>query len=66
LKHQYGENKVVVELADQTKAEFPLEQLGDNPAFLQFIKAATIQRIYTKEASLEEVFIRITGKALHR
>ncbi|MEM9821188.1 MAG: ABC transporter ATP-binding protein [Bacteroidota bacterium] len=66
LKHQYGENRVVVEVKHQGKREFGLESLGSNHEFLQFIKSDAVQRIYTKEASLEEVFIRITGKALHQ
>ena len=64
LKHQHGENKVKVELKDAESAEFPLEHLGQNPRFLEFIKHNELLRINTKEATLEQVFIQVTGKAL--
>lgn len=64
LKHQHGKNSVKVELKDGKSMEFPLEKLGSNKAFLDFIKHQEIQRINTLEATLEEVFIQITGKAL--
>ena len=66
LKLQYGKRSVQVEyLEDGLKqAEFDLDQLGNNPEFLQLIKEKNIQTIHTKEASLEEVFIKITGTRL--
>lgn len=64
LKHEYGKNTVLVERKDGEIAEFPLEQLGKNNGFYTFINQHEIQRINTQEATLEEVFIQITGKAL--
>ncbi|MEM8906414.1 MAG: ABC transporter ATP-binding protein [Bacteroidota bacterium] len=64
LKYEHGEQRVVVELESNVNADFPLAQLGQNPDFLAFLQRGSVRRIYTKEASLEEVFIRITGKAL--
>lgn len=64
LKHKHGKNIVKVELKDGKSAEFPLEDLGANTSFIDFISDKKIQRINTLEATLEEVFIQITGKAL--
>jgi len=64
LKSQYGKEAIRVELKDGKKKEFPLENLGENQAFLTFIKRAEVKHIQTLEASLEEVFIQITGKSL--
>ena len=64
LKHKYGRSIVRVELKDGKTAEFSLEELGTNKSFIDFISSKEIQRINTLEATLEEVFIQITGKAL--
>ncbi len=64
LKHQYGKNTVKVALKNEETAEFELETLGTNPQFLAFIKKDKLLRINTQEATLEEVFIQVTGKAL--
>lgn len=64
LKHQHGKNVVKVERKDAKTAEFPMEQLGDNESFLSFIRQEELLRINTLEATLEEVFIQVTGKAL--
>ena len=64
LKLQHGNDLVKVELKNGASSDFPLEQLGVNPAFLQFIATEEILRIHTQEATLEEVFIQVTGKTL--
>jgi fluoroquinolone transport system ATP-binding protein len=64
LKNKYGKHSVKVELNNQETAEFPVAGLGENPAFLEFIKQDEILRINTQEATLEEVFIKVTGKKL--
>lgn len=64
LKKKYGKEAVVVELADGQKKEYPLDHLGQNTDFIAFIKEAKISKIHTMEASLEEVFINVTGKSL--
>lgn len=64
LKKEYGKEAVNVELTNGVVQEFPLINLGINSAFLDFIKQAEIKRIHTLEATLEEVFIKITGKSL--
>lgn len=64
LKNEHGRHRVKVELINQQTEEFPVAGLGDNPQFLDFIKQGEILRINTQEASLEEVFIKVTGKNL--
>jgi len=64
LKHKHGQHLVKVELKNSKTAEFPLENLGGNNEFLRFINDGEILRINTQEATLEEVFIQVTGKLL--
>jgi fluoroquinolone transport system ATP-binding protein len=67
LKLRYGAATVQVEyaavdaLARQT---FPLAGLGDNAAFLHLLRTGTVQTIHTQEATLEDVFVRVTGRSL--
>jgi fluoroquinolone transport system ATP-binding protein len=64
LKKQYGREAVNVELYNGNSVEFPLKNLGENQKFLKFIKEDEVKRIHTQEATLEEVFIHVTGKSL--
>ncbi len=64
LKHQYGREAVNVELGNGQSQEFPLAQIGDNREFLNFIKEREVKRMETLDATLEEVFIEVTGKSL--
>ncbi len=67
LKLQYGRPQVRVEYsADGTLArrDFPLAGLGDNPGFLNLLRTADVQTIHTQEATLEDIFIEVTGRSL--
>lgn len=64
LKDKYGKETVKVELADGSRREFILKNIGENEEFLAFIKKDEVLHIHTQEASLEEVFIKVTGKSL--
>jgi fluoroquinolone transport system ATP-binding protein len=64
LKKQYWEEKVIVELKDWSISQFDLKNIWNNTDFLKFIKKDEVQRINSKEATLEEVFIQVTGKTL--
>ncbi len=64
LKSKYGKHSVEVELQNKKSNEFPIDKLGNNPEFIEFIKQDEVLRINTQEATLEEVFIKVTGKAL--
>jgi fluoroquinolone transport system ATP-binding protein len=43
---------------------FPLEGLGRNEAFLALLRDHDIETVHTEEATLEDVFIRVTGRSL--
>ncbi|MEQ9378897.1 MAG: ABC transporter ATP-binding protein [Imperialibacter sp.] len=64
LKAKYGKQAVEVQLADGQMQEFPLAGLGENAGFTSFIRLGEVNKIHTLEASLEEVFIKVTGKPL--
>jgi fluoroquinolone transport system ATP-binding protein len=64
LKNEYGRHSVKVELRDGETAEFPVDGLGTNASFLEFISGGEVLRINTQEATLEEVFIAVTGTSL--
>ena len=64
LKNEYGRQTVMVELENKRRAEFPVKGLASNAKFLEFISEDEVLRINTQEASLEEVFIKVTGTEL--
>lgn len=64
LKRQYGKAAVQVRTETEGDREFALKDLGTNTDFLQYLKNNTIRSIRTLEASLDEVFIEVTGKSL--
>lgn len=64
LKQHYGREAVRVKLQNQEVQEFALDDLGHNTDFLGFLRQGPVQQIHTLEATLEEVFIEVTGKSL--
>lgn len=80
LKLRYGEASVEVEYgaaggqepyevskASQgclTTRRFPLAGLGENREFLELLRSQPVQTIHSREASLEEIFVRVTGRSL--
>jgi len=64
LKNEHGKHSVKVELQNGQAAEFPIKDLGSNPDFSEFISQDEILRINTQEATLKEVFIKVTGTKL--
>ena len=65
LREKYGRKALRVELSSGKIKEFELKKLGHNEQFLTFIRQEEVKAIHTLEATLEEVFIKITGKSLH-
>ncbi len=66
LKLAYGRKEVRVEYAQggQTIAqEFSLDRLSTNQGFLNALNK-DVQTIHTQEASLEDIFIQVTGRSL--
>jgi fluoroquinolone transport system ATP-binding protein len=67
LKLRYGRRQVRVEYSVDghiQSRDFPLEALGREPGFLELLRAGTVQTIHTQEATLEEIFLRVTGRNL--
>lgn len=64
LKNEHGKHTVKVELKNGQSAEFALKDLGNNQKFSEFISQNEVLRINTQEATLEEVFIKVTGTKL--
>lgn len=67
LKLRYGRKVVRVEYRDGdslSSREFPLAGLGDDPAFLDLLRTADVQTVHTLEATLDDVFVRVTGRSL--
>lgn len=65
LKLAHGKSKVLVGLKNGAgEREFDMEGLGANTAFLEILKRNQIETIHSEEATLEDAFIKITGKQL--
>jgi len=70
LKIRQGERKVRVEYrkgetgGGLSRREFFLDGLGDDGEFLALLRETKIETIHTEEATLEDVFIRTTGRRL--
>ena len=65
LKLEHSRKTVEVKLHNsEEKRSFPIEDLGSNGDFLEFISDAQIDTIHSQEASLDEVFIEVTGRTL--
>ncbi len=67
LKLSRGEKIVIVEHKTNgfvSKLEFPMVGLMDNPTFQRIMRNENVERIYTQEATLESIFIDVTGREL--
>jgi fluoroquinolone transport system ATP-binding protein len=70
LKIEYGERSLTLEYLSSGKLHtrsFPLDGIGRNGEFLSILRHAEdgdIRRMHTGEASLEDVFLEITGTRL--
>jgi fluoroquinolone transport system ATP-binding protein len=67
LKLNHGQPLVRVEFQANSHVErrdFSLANLGTNMDFLKLLQAEKVQTIHTQEATLEDIFIRATGRSL--
>jgi fluoroquinolone transport system ATP-binding protein len=67
LKLQLGQRIVRVEYqknAHLVRQEFDLDGLGNNEEFLHILRNEHIETLHTEEASLENIFIQVTGRSL--
>ncbi|MGJ8529580.1 ATP-binding cassette domain-containing protein [Maritalea sp.] len=65
LKQQFGSSILEVKTDTQsakTPHEFPMENIGRNQDFLELMHNDQILSLHTKEASLDDVFIKVTAK----
>lgn len=65
LKIQHSNRSVEVLFRNANEKEvFQLDGLGQNQTFLDKLSKSEIETIHSKEASLDDIFIQITGKTL--
>ncbi|MFW5714886.1 MAG: ABC transporter ATP-binding protein [bacterium] len=64
---QAGSGKLQVEIETDgqlLRNDFPLESLGGNEQFFSFLQQGRVRRIHSHEATLEDVFLQVTGESL--
>jgi fluoroquinolone transport system ATP-binding protein len=67
MKLAYGRRLVRVEYRAENRlcqAQFPLDGLGANTDFLRLLTSNNIETLHTEEATLEDIFIQVTGETL--
>ena len=66
LRLRYGAPRVRVEYlnGEVRAAEFPLAGLAENAEFQRVLREAAVQTIHSREATLEDVFLEVTGRSL--
>lgn len=67
LKLRYGKPEVRVEFGKNGKNEqrdFALAGLADNTEFLKLLREGNVRTLHTQEATLENIFIQVTGRRL--
>jgi fluoroquinolone transport system ATP-binding protein len=67
LKLRYGKRTVRVEFqanGHTQQRDFALEGLGRNADFIGLLQGENVQTIHTQEATLEDIFIQVTGRSL--
>jgi fluoroquinolone transport system ATP-binding protein len=67
LKLQHGKKSVKVRYREDHHVEtreFDLKNLGSNAEFLKTLDEKEVETIHTQEATLEDIFIKVTGKQL--
>lgn len=67
LKQRYGRDSLTVHhrrAGHAVISRFPLQSLADNDDFQRLLRTDRIDQMHSEEASLDDVFIRVTGAAL--
>ena len=67
LKLRFGEDKIRITMRHDSRRvtrEFAIKGLGSDYDFLEAIKSGEIETIHSCEASLEDIFIKVTGHGL--
>ncbi len=68
LRRRFGKREVEVRWQDEGgengAARFPLDGLAENAKFLEALRRPNLSTIHSQEATLEDVFVAVTGRAL--
>ncbi len=67
LRLAHGRRLVRLEMTSggtRVAREFPIDHLADNPEFLSLLRSGALETMHTLETTLEDVFVRVTGRAL--
>ena len=67
LKIRHGKKIVKLEYLKEGELhqqDFDLKNLADNTTFLNLLQTGTVQTIHTAEATLDDIFIKATGRQL--
>lgn len=67
LRLRYGRPTVRVDYRDNgliASREFQLAGLGHNGAFLNLLRSQVVETMHTQEATLDEIFVELTGREL--
>lgn len=67
LKVRQGRKEVQVEYKEGSllkRTGFDLRTIGTNPDFLRLLRQGEIETMHTQEASLEDIFVEVTGRRL--
>ncbi len=67
LKLRYGSKRVAVEHRANGRVEkrlFDLDGLAENREFIAILRAGAVETMHTQEATLDEIFIQVTGRSL--
>jgi len=67
LKIKHGKKIVKLEYLKNKELlskEFDLKNVADNKSFISLLKSGDVQTIHTAEATLEDIFIKVTGRKL--
>lgn len=67
LKIKHGKKTVRIEYLkgkSLKKQDFPLANLATNSKFIKLLKGGQVQTIHTAEATLDDIFIKVTGRQL--
>ena len=64
LKVEYGQRRLRVLLHDRTELELSLDDPADGRRLGEYIARGEVLTLHSQEATLEDVFIRLTGRGL--
>lgn len=67
MKQRYGTHRLAVEYETGNGRQVdyvPMENLGENTTFIDLLKQYEIKTMHSQEASLDQVFIEVTGRKL--